>query len=235
MTGQPCKGNSPNKLFNMEMMITNGWYWLCITVAVTLLTAFIMSLQGKQFFTMGVVMRTFSILDLEFPSSSKDIPSVIKGIYALPAPQQQQTLQALRGQLWLDFLFMPAAYGSIFLLCMEVAGKMNEAGQVLFVWLAWLQAVPWLFDIIENIYLLRKMRPDIACSSNAVHKAYQVMEAFKWGISLTGFVFALSSLLFFWLTGNYAVASLRYLLILAGEAAVFAGLQFIPFGRRSKA
>lgn len=219
----------------MEIMITDGWCWLCITVGVMLLTAFIMGLQGRQFYTMGVVMRTFSILDLEFPSSPKDIPSLVKGIYALPAPQRQRTLTALRGQLWLDFLFMPAAYGSIFLLCMEVAGKMNETGQVFFTWLAWLQIVPWLCDIVENIYLLRKTRPEIECSTTAVHKAYQVMEAFKWGILLIGLVCALSSLLFFWLTGDYMVGSLHYLLVLAGEVAVFIGLQFVPFGRRDKA
>ena len=212
----------------MDTLIHDAWSWLCLSIGVMLLTTFIMRRQSRQFFTMDVVIRKFSILDLEFPGSPKEIPDIIKGVYALPAAQQKRTLSALRGQLWVDFLFMPAAYGSIFLVCIKVAEKMNPAGTSLFTWLAWLQLLPWLCDIIENIYLLRKTYPAVPPSSQAVHKAYQWLEIVKWGISQVGMVCGLSALLFFWLSGDFEVASLHYLLIIVGETAVFIALQFIP-------
>jgi len=216
----------------MDTLIHDGWSWLCLSMGVMLLTTFIMSRQGRQFFTMDVVIRKFNILDLEFPGSPKEIPDLIKGVYALPVAQQKKTLSALRGQLWVDFLFMPAAYGSIFLVCIKIAEKMNPAGTSLFTWLAWLQLLPWLCDIIENIYLLRKTYPDVPPSSKAVHKAYLWLEITKWGISQIGMVCGLSALLFFWLSGDFEAASLRYLLIIAGEAAAFIALQFIPLPKK---
>ncbi|HEY9259369.1 hypothetical protein [Chitinophaga sp.] len=217
----------------METLINDAWYWLCISMGVLLLTTFIMMRQSRQFFTMDVVMRRFSILDLEFPGTPAEIPGIIKGVYALPVVQQAKTLLALRGQLWMDFLFMPAAYGSIFLVCIKVAEKMNPAGTALFTWLAWLQLLPWLCDIIENIYLLRKTYPNVPASTKTVHKMYQWLEITKWGVASIGMVCGLSALLFFWVTGDFASGSLRYLLIMAAEAGVFIGLQFIPAPAKS--
>lgn len=212
----------------METLINDSWCWLCISMGLLLLTTFIMMRQSRQFYTMDVVIRKFSILDLEFPGSEKEIPDIIKGVYKLPEAQRKSTLSALRGQLWVDFLFMPAAYGSIFLVCIKVAEKMNPAGTSLFTWLAWLQLLPWLCDIIENIYLLRKTHPNVPASTKAIHKAYQWLEIAKWGISQIGMVCGLSALLFFWVSGNFDTGSLRYLLIIAGEMGVFVLLQFIP-------
>lgn len=212
----------------METLINDAWGWLCISMGLLLITVFIMMRQSRQFYTMDVVMRRFSILDLEFPGSPNEIPTIIKGVYALPVVQQAKTLAALRGQLWVDFLFMPAAYGSIFLVCIKVAEKMNPAGTSLFTWLAWLQLLPWLCDIAENIYLLRKTGPNVPASTKTIHKAYQWLEITKWGISSIGMVCGLSALLFFWVTGDFDSASLHYLLILVAEAGVFVGLQFIP-------
>jgi hypothetical protein len=212
----------------MEILINDAWGWLCISMGLLLITIFIMMRQSRQFYTMDVVMRRFSILDLQFPGSPNEIPAIIKGVYALPVVQQAKTLSALRGQLWVDFLFMPAAYGSIFLVCIKVAEKMNPAGTSLFTWLAWLQLLPWLCDVAENIYLLRKTAPNVPASTKTVHKAYQWLEITKWGISSIGMVCGLSALLFFWVTGDFDSASLHYLLILVAEAGVFVGLQFIP-------
>lgn len=217
----------------METLINNAWCWLCISMGLLLITVFIMMRQARQFYTMDVVMRRFSILDLEFPGSPNEIPAIIKGVYALPVVQQAKTLAALRGQLWVDFLFMPAAYGSIFLVCIKVAEKMNPAGTSLFTWLAWLQLLPWLCDVVENIYLLRKTAPNVPASTKMVHKVYQWLEITKWGISSIGMVCGLSALLFFWVTGDFDPASLHYLLILVAEAGVFVGLQFIPSPAKS--
>ncbi|MBO9731564.1 MAG: hypothetical protein J7623_23185 [Chitinophaga sp.] len=212
----------------METISDNAWCWLCMSMAVLLVTTFIMMQQTRQFFTLDVVVRHFSILDLEFPGSPNEIPNLVKGIYALPLEQQTKTLLALRGQLWVDFLFMPAVYGSIFLICFKVAEKMNPAGVVLFSWLAWLQLIPWLCDIIENIYLLRKIHPNVPASTKAVHKAYQWLEITKWGLSSIAAVCGLSALLFFWITGDFDAGSLHYLIILVVEIGVFIGVQLIP-------
>lgn len=205
----------------MQVEIINPWSWLCITMAVTLFTAFIMHLQSEHFYTHDVVLRKFSILDLEFPATARELPNLINGIYLLPQPQQQKTLSTLRGQLWVDFIFMPAAYGSIFLLCMQVAGKMEASGRIFFSVLAWIQIIPWICDIIEGCYLLGKIRRDVRPSTPGIHRAYQLLEVGKWGLSLTATVCALSALLFFWLTGKYETASLHYLLILVGEIVLF--------------
>lgn len=212
----------------MIIPLTDAWYWLCISMAIFLLTAFIMRRQSRYFYTMDVVPRQFSITDLQLPSCQKELVNLIKGIYTMPAANRQQTLRALRGQLWVDFLFMPAAYGSIFLVCMKVASKMNPAGTLLFAILAWLQLLCWLCDIIENIYLLQKIGPNVSESTKTVHRAYQFLEIFKWGFSLLATVCGLSALLFFWVTGNFAVSSLHYLLIIVGEIVIFMALQKLP-------
>ncbi|NLR57588.1 hypothetical protein HGH93_05730 [Chitinophaga polysaccharea] len=213
----------------MTILLTDAWCWLCISMAIFLLTAFIMGRQSRYFYTMDVVPRQFSIMDLELPSCQKEMVNLIKGIYAMPPANRQLTLRALRGQLWVDFLFMPAAYGSIFLVCMKVASKMNPAGMVLFHILAWLQLLCWLCDIIENIYLLQKIGPNISESTKMVHRAYQALEMIKWGFSLLGIVCGLSALLFFWVTGNFDVSSLHYLLIIVGEIVIFMVLQKLLF------
>ncbi|NLR78124.1 hypothetical protein [Chitinophaga eiseniae] len=212
----------------MSILLTDAWYWLCISMAIFLLTAFIMGRQSRYFYTMDVVPRQFSITDLQLPSCQKELVNLIKGIYTMPAANRQQTLRALRGQLWVDFLFMPAAYGSIFLVCMKVASKMNPAGTLLFSILAWLQLLCWLCDIVENIYLLQKISPNVSESTKTVHRAYQLLEIIKWGFSLLATVCGLSALLFFWVTGNFAVSSLHYLLIIVGEIVVFIALQKLP-------
>jgi len=211
----------------MELIISNAWGWLCFSMAVVLLTSFIMLRQSREFYILDVVVRKFSMLDLQFPASPKEIPHLIKCIYALPSPQQERTLAALRGQLRTDFIFMPAAYGSIFLICIQVAGKMNPAGEIFFECLAWLQLIAWLFDAMENSYLLHKIHPGALPSSMEVHRAYQQMVFAKWILALTGAVCALSALLFFWVSGKYETRSLCYLLILVGEVVMFVGLQLI--------
>ena len=99
----------------MSFLINYGWIWFCIAFSVMLTTVFIMNLQSRKFYTQDIVLRKFSIIDLEFPASAQELVNIIKGIYALPGGQSQRTLRSLRGQLYVDFLFMPAAYIGIFI------------------------------------------------------------------------------------------------------------------------
>jgi hypothetical protein len=205
----------------MSLYINFDWIYFCIAFGAMLLISFIMSLQSTNFYTMYVVIRKFSIIDLEFPASALELVTFIKGIFLLPVELSKKSLRALRGQLYLDFLFMPAVYGSIFLLCMKVSLKMTSFGHGLFAILAWLQLIPLLCDVIENIYLLNKIRPEPVISKPAVHKAYQILEIFKWGIALTGAVCSIAAIFYFWLVGRYSYHSIHYLLIMSAELIIF--------------
>jgi hypothetical protein len=206
----------------LEPVIFN-WTLFCIAFGGMLVCSLVMGWQSLRFYTWDVVVRRFSIMDLEFPATAKELVTLIKGLYRLPKKEQsQQSVRALKGQLYVDFLFMPFAYGTVFLLCMQVANKMElPAGRGVYVVLAWLQGVSWLCDIIENAYLLQKIKPEPVESTTAVHKAYVRLEMIKWGIVLTGVISSIACICYFWLSGAYAAASLHYLLIVIGEIVVF--------------
>src|SRR5206468_2093872 len=87
--------------------------------------------------------------------------------------------------------------------------------------LAWLQAVAWLCDIIENIYLFKRIKPQVTASSLSVHRTYQAVVILKWGICLTGAISAIFGLLYFWLIGDYFYYSLHYFLIIIAEVLLF--------------
>lgn len=173
------------------------------------------------FYTKDVVLRKFSIMDIEFASSPQEMLNIIKGMYALSPEQSKKAVGALRSQLYVDFLFMPATYVGIYVLCMEVSAKMHYAGKDIFLVLAWLQAIAWLCDIIENIYLLNKIKRNPVLSTPSVHRLYLCLEALKWGMALVGFVCAFAAVFYFWTSGNYSYHSLKYLLIIVAEIALF--------------
>ncbi|MDP4262141.1 MAG: hypothetical protein Q8941_06385 [Bacteroidota bacterium] len=204
------------------MQIIISWPWFCAVFGLLLVITFMMSLQSAHFYTKDNVIYKFSIIDLELPSTPTELVNLIKGLYKLPEPLSKKAVSALKGQLYIDFLFMPCAYGALFLLCMRVSEKMQPAiGADIFLVLAWLQGIAWLCDIIENIYLLRKIDPNPVLSSHSVHKAYLYMEALKWGIALTAAICAVSIICYFWLSGFYSAGSLRYAGIMAGEIILF--------------
>lgn len=206
----------------MSILIPAIWTWICIAFAIMLITTLIMSAQGKYLFTKDVVLRKFNIMDLQFASTGLEIVNIIKGLYLLPAEKSRKALNALRGQLYVDFVFMPAVYGGIFLLCMNVANKMSLAfGENFFAALAWLQIIPWLCDIYENIYLLNKIRPNTASAENKSHSLFRYVVAFKWGISLFAAICSIAALCYFWLSGLYSVESLPYLVIICAQLTLF--------------
>lgn len=205
----------------MQLIIQDGWMWLCITLVIMLITLLIMNIQGRSFYTKDVVIRKFSIMDLELPASAQELVNIVKGIFLLPVAQSKKAVNALKGQLYVDFIFMAAAYISIFILCSIVSGKMTYLGHSVFMVLAWLQLIAWLCDIIENIYLLKKLTPAIVASKPAVHKAYQILEILKWGIAMTGTVCSVSGLIYFWIVGHYMYSSLFFLVIIISELILF--------------
>lgn len=208
----------------------NNWQLFTIAFGLMLFVSFIMMMQSRNFYTFHLTKRRFSIMELETPATYAELVKVIKGLYALPANDSKKSIGALRRQLWVDFLFMPLAYGSVFLICLQVSIKFEPGfWHCIFLILAVIQLIPWICDIIENIYLLKKIKqgPNINDSKEALaakrksHKAYLIMEGFKWGIALGATVSAISAVCYFWLTGNYTASSLKYLLIALAEIIIF--------------
>lgn len=219
---------------NMSFYATGNWFFFCITFGLMLFLTFIMNLQSRYFFTKDVVVRKFSPIDLQLAATSVELINIIKGLYALPAAQSKKAIGAMKVQLYTDFLFMPCAYLSVFILCIKVAERMQlPAGRIVFIVLAWLQLISWVCDIIENIYLLGKIRPNSAMSDEATHKAYLKMEAIKWGVALTGAVCSTSAICYFWLAGHYSAGSLRYILIVSGEIILFATAQILFINKKT--
>lgn len=205
----------------MAFYLNFGWMSFCIVFGAMLLLNYLMSFQSKSFYTEHVVIRKFSMLDLEFPASALELVTYIKGIFKLPAGLAKKTLKALKGQLYFDFIFMLALYGSIFILCMKVSMKLTFFGHGLFAFFAWLLFIPLLCNIIENIYLLNKIRPDPVVSKPAIHKGYQILQMGKWIIALTAAVCSIAAIFYFWLIGRYSYDSLNYLVITVGEIIIF--------------
>jgi hypothetical protein len=188
----------------MSLKIIDGWVHLSVLIVLAVILTRVMMKQGRQFFTMDPVKKQFSMLDLEFPGSAQEILNIVQGIYALPPADSQTVLRALRRQLRTDFLFMPVIYGAIFVLCKQVYWLMPKGEGDFFNFLAYLQAVPWLLDIIENIFLFGRIRKEATLCSRGTFAAYRVLELFKWGIALLGIAFGVSSLFYLWLTGHIA-------------------------------
>jgi hypothetical protein len=200
----------------------DNWLLFTIVFGLFLIVTFIMIRQSRNFYTKDVVVRKFSIMELEIPASPTELVNLMKGLYLLPASQSKKSISALKAQLKLDFLFMPLAYGSVFLLSWKVAHKMQfQIGHYIFLAFAFLQLVPWICDIIENIYLLGKIKPKPEITSEKKHTNYLRMEAIKWGTALTAAVCSVSAIFYFWLSGNYSFNSFFFLLIVVGEIIIF--------------
>ena len=206
----------------MLIQFVSSWPSFCVAFGGMLFLILIMKWQSTRFYTQDVVLRKFSIMELEMPATQMELVNLIKGLYDLPPATSAATVKALKGQLYTDFLFMPFAYGAILLLCMQLSNKISFSwGTNVFMVLAFLQLLAWLCDIVENIYLLNKIKPTVVASTLVVHKAYLSMECVKWGIALISTISAVAAICYFWLTGSYSFSSLYYLVIILGEVAVF--------------
>lgn len=96
----------------IKMCCENSWMCFVILVGIALFAFIAMSILARKFRTHYGVTRKFSIMDLEFPSSKRDYQKIINGIYRLP--DSVKILSALRGNLLVDFLFMPFTVSYLF-------------------------------------------------------------------------------------------------------------------------
>lgn len=206
----------------MVVHITNAWLWFCIALGIALVASLAMSVLANNFLTRDGSVRRFSIMELEFPSTPLEIVNIIRGIYDLPPEQCIKGVRSLKIHFLLDFiLFMPATYGGIFILCMKVSVRMGPYGRACFLVLAWLQLVAFVFDVVENIYLINKIKQDVCRSEVQVHKWYIRMEMAKWGIALLGAIGSFSVLLYYWVSGSYDDNSIPYVFAFLAEVFLF--------------
>lgn len=194
-----------------------SWGCICITFGATIFVGFIMHLLSKRFYTLNVFVRKFSILDLEFPVSALELTTYIKGIFLLPKELSEKSSHALKNRFYVNFLFILLKYTTIFLVCIKLSQKMSFLGNYIFIILAFLQIIPFLCDLVENFYLLKKLSPDAKVSTDTVHRNYQLLAKIKWTIFLTAIVFCITTLVYFWLIGNFSYHSLIYLIVIIAE------------------
>lgn len=199
----------------------NVAFYFCVIFGLMLLLGAFAKLLTKNFYTLHVFVRKFSILDLEFPDSPLELTTYIRGIFLLPDELSKRSLRSLKSYLYLDFLFIPLVYGSLFLLCIFISNKFTFLGHYIFLMLAWLQIIPLICDTTKNFFLLKKIRVDAQVSKEVVHKAYLTLEKIKWLLALIAAIFSFSALFYFWVTGKYSVSSFRFIIIVIIELAVF--------------
>jgi hypothetical protein len=202
-------------------LIESSWPLLCIVFGAMLILTLIMGMLTRYFYTLDVVEKKFSIMDLEIPATPIEMVNLIKGLYKLDPPKSRKAIRSLRAHLLIDFIFMPSAYGSIFILCMLVAAKMKTFGVDIFIVLAWLQIVPFVCDIIENIYILQKIKPEPELSTPKTHRLYLFMELVKWLLALLAAISAIAAICYYWLSHYYSPTTLNYGLIIIGEVVAF--------------
>lgn len=137
-----------------------------------------------------------SIFGLELFYSQEKIVEIFSGI--------NDKVKTLLGyHLSFDFIFMAGVYPGIVCLCMIAAGKLKIK------WLAWLliilaifQIVAWVFDILENYYLLKWLKNPVIGDEFGV---YHIIVYSKWLIALTGALLSLFILLLARLTRNIRI------------------------------
>lgn len=172
----------------MTLFVPHTWIYFFICLLAVIIAQQIMARQGKKFFYIDGIKKSFTMRQLEFPKNRLFDFSVFSGINLLPPAEADEVKKNLRGQLWVDYLlFMPAAYTGIFLICMHTAVVSTGDLKTVFVALAWFQAVCWLLDIIENTYFLGQIRNPKQPSAFGFI-CFRLMELLKWVPSSLGFI-----------------------------------------------
>lgn len=177
-----------------------------------LLTTLWMSDLARRFRTVDTDLGEvpFSIFDLLFPSSETELCKLLSR--ATPDGKR-----ALRIHLWVDFLFMLAVYPMIAILCYAL-GEKTGIGKYFFWLVAALQFVAFLFDILENLYLLRRLRKPQASGGFG---RFTFFVYAKFILSFLGVAVTLPLIFYFWMTGTTAAGTLQYIGIAILEVVVF--------------
>ncbi|MGV8880023.1 MAG: hypothetical protein ACOH2A_13440 [Sphingobacteriaceae bacterium] len=181
------------------MEFIQSYFYLLIVAIIVLLVVTFMAMKSisKRFITMKPASRPFSIFSLQFPGSEAALTSLVNQI---DAPVKRK----IRQHLLVDFLFMLGVYPCIALLCYRVGLNIRAdslTGSYILIIVAVAQGVAWLFDIMENLILLRKIKNPMAGSEQLYH-LYKWIVGLKFFIALTGVNSFLLVMGYIWITGN---------------------------------
>lgn len=213
----------------------------CICFGLMLIAMLIMGRQGRHFYSIRRTVRVrFSILDMEFPSSWRDLLDLLHGTTKLGPDESERTRKAVRRQLVTDTaLYMPATYGLIFLLCFTL-GRRSDIWmplQWLLTALGWAQLLALILDAIENALFWRmtgtkalsqvpqKLSPNEEERYHRNHRRLMVLEGVKWGLALLGVACGLSALLFLFFQGRLDGALWQVFLIILAEILAFLAIK----------
>lgn len=209
----------------MNDLFTDPLKYLCFSLGIVLVIGLLMNFLSNNFYTLHVFVRKFSFLDLGSPATPLELATYINGIYALPKALGERSLRSLKTYLALNFLFMPFWYGTIFLLCVQLSMKFTGSGHLFFLTLGWVQIIAWICDIIQSVFLLKKIHPKTVPSAQNIHSLMQKIGIIKWILSPGVLVICISIMIYLWLSGNYITSSLRFFIIIAIEIAFFLWLK----------
>ena len=194
----------------MNWIIENWWPFFTALFLLFLVTSLWMAKVAKHFVLPS--SKHFSIFDLELPPSEKSFTILLQDI-----GKDAEARKSLKQHLLIDFLFMPAAYLGIALLCFKTSLKMASIGKWLFLILAAAQLIAWLLDVIENIYLWRKVSkppvglPETNTEKTKAYTSFQFIVKTKFTIAFTGTVCSVFGLLYYWIIGDYQKEALPWL------------------------
>ncbi|RPD39668.1 hypothetical protein [Chitinophaga barathri] len=185
--------------------------YLLITYTILLITAIWMTKIARRFFfrDRDGLRRIFNILDLEFPVSDAELAGMIQNM--LPGVRK-----AVRLHLWVDFLFMLGFYPFTAMLCL-IIGYKTGIGAYFYSMMAALQGVAWGCDILENIYLLRKLRKP---EPGKQFGTYSFFVYTKFILCYAGLGVTLPVAFYFWMTGDFEQATVPYAMALLAETAL---------------
>ena len=127
----------------------------------------------------------FSVIGLEIFYSREKIIEIFTGI-------SDKVKTILSYHLSYDFVFMAGCYPGIVCLCMMAAKRINSKTlrKVLLI-LSFVQLIPWLFDIIENYFLLKWLESP---SIGDEFSFYHLVVYSKWIIAVSTALLAISIL-----------------------------------------
>lgn len=150
-----------------------------ITLSLTIVSAIVMAVVGKGFhFKDG---HAFSIMNLEMPGSEAALTEAYNNM-------DDGVLESVRAHLHADYFFMLGCYPFVALICLTVARTAAGTVKKIFLILAALQAVPFLFDVIENILLELWIPVPGETAFTFNFAIFQAMVAMKFAIALGAYL-----------------------------------------------
>jgi hypothetical protein len=155
-----------------------------LTLSITLVTALIMMRQAQNFQLKGG--HHFTILNVEMAESQEDLMQLFSTV-------DKDVLESINDNLNTDYFFMFGCYPFVALLCWLVARTSGKALRLLFITVAFLQVVPFTFDMLENYSLQQWMQKKDAPVGFGV---FQLLVTTKFILALGAFL--VSSILLYY-------------------------------------